>query len=143
MASCFFRLVLAPPGYIPRQKDLEKSAKGAANRDVRADIFVCQPGGFPRWCQTCQVVKPDRAHHSRDSGRCVYKMGIHPFAISVLITDHFCPWVGGMVGFTRYKFFLQFVTYTALFCIFIVASVVPVPSPLFRLRVDVGAESKL
>jgi palmitoyltransferase len=40
--------------------------------------------------------------------------------------DHFCPWVGGMVGFSRYKFFLQFVTYTAIFCSFVVASAAPV-----------------
>jgi hypothetical protein len=40
-----------------------------------------------------------------------------------------------MVGFTRYKFFLQFVTYTALFCCFVVASVAPVPLTLTTLTV--------
>src|ERR1700737_2702408 len=115
MASCFFRVVFTDPGYIPRPKDdREKHVAGSPDPTVAADIFVCDPGGFPRWCQTCEIVKPDRAHHSRDSGRCVYKM------------DHFCPWVGGMVGFTRYKFFLQFVTYTGIFCSYVVASLAPV-----------------
>lgn len=42
--------------------------------------------------------------------------------------DHFCPWVGGMVGYTRYKFFLQFVTYTGIFCAFVVVSLAIVRS---------------
>ena len=130
MASCFFRIITEEPGYIPRQKDLEESTTGAPSPPAVPvpDIFVCEPGGYPRWCRTCQIVKPDRAHHSRDSGRCVYKMGTI-FAFALLTQDHFCPWVGGMVGFTRYKFFLQFIVYTALICIFVVASVVPVYHP--------------
>lgn len=79
MSSCFFRLVFARPGYVPRTKDdPEKSAAASPTPDptVAADMFVCEPGGYPRWCRTCEIVKPDRAHHSRDSGRCIYKMGI-------------------------------------------------------------------
>jgi palmitoyltransferase len=77
MSSCFFRIVFTSPGYIPRRKDdPEKSATAVADPTTTADIFVCEPGGFPRWCRTCEIVKPDRAHHSRDAGRCVYKMGI-------------------------------------------------------------------
>ena len=44
------------------------------------DVFVCEGDGRPRWCSTCQIFKPDRAHHCREVDRCVYKM------------DHFCPW---------------------------------------------------
>jgi len=33
--------------------------------------------------------------------------------------DHFCPWVGGVVGENSFKFFIQFVAYTALYCTFI------------------------
>jgi len=47
-------------------------------------------------------------------------------ASSIDSRDHFCPWVGGMVGFTRYKFFLQFVTYTAISCSFVIVSVASV-----------------
>ena len=134
MASCFFRLVFAGPGYIPRPKDdREKSVAGSPDPTVTADMFVCEPAGYPRWCRTCEVIKPDRAHHSRDCGRCTYRMGtLHPpLVFHSLIwlntdVDHFCPWVGGMVGFSRYKFFLQFVSYTAIFCSFVVGSVAPV-----------------
>lgn len=30
--------------------------------------------------------------------------------------DHFCPWVGGIVSETSFKFFIQFLFYTAAFC---------------------------
>ncbi|KAF9894580.1 palmitoyltransferase pfa5 [Aspergillus nanangensis] len=32
--------------------------------------------------------------------------------------DHFCPWVGGVVSETSFKFFIQFIVYTGVFCTF-------------------------
>lgn len=72
------------------------------------DVFACESDGRPRWCTECQNWKPERSHHCREVGRCVRKM------------DHFCPWVGGVVGENAFKFFIQFVAYTALYCIFII-----------------------
>lgn len=90
------------------------------------DVFVCQDDGRPPYCSTCCQFKTDRAHHCREVDRCVRKM------------DHFCPWyvgskivqrrnwasltrfrVGGVVSETSFKFFIQFVVYTAVFCIFV------------------------
>lgn len=70
------------------------------------DIYVCQDDGRPVYCSTCCQFKTDRSHHNRDSDRCVRKL------------DHFCPWVGGVVSETSYKFFFQFVIYTACFTSF-------------------------
>jgi palmitoyltransferase len=87
------------------------------------DVFVCQEDGRPHWCSTCCQYKTERAHHCRELGRCVRKM------------DHFCPWyddntlpqasiqltecrVGGVVSETSFKFFIQFVAYTCIFCTF-------------------------
>ncbi|KAE8152005.1 zf-DHHC-domain-containing protein [Aspergillus avenaceus] len=70
------------------------------------DVFVCQPDGRPIYCSTCCQYKTDRAHHCREVDRCVRKM------------DHFCPWVGGVVSETSFKFFIQFVFYTTVFCAF-------------------------
>ncbi|PLB45885.1 zf-DHHC-domain-containing protein, partial [Aspergillus steynii IBT 23096] len=70
------------------------------------DAFICQPDGRPLYCSTCCSYKPDRAHHCREVDRCVRKM------------DHFCPWVGGVVSETSFKFFIQFVFYTMVFCLF-------------------------
>ena len=70
------------------------------------DIFVCQGDGRPIWCSKCLNWKPDRAHHCREVDRCVRKM------------DHFCPWVGGVVSETSFKFFIQFTGWTVLFTLF-------------------------
>ena len=52
------------------------------------DAFVCETDGRPRWCGHCSTWKPDRVHHCSELNRCVRKM------------DHYCPWVGGIVGET-------------------------------------------
>ncbi|KAJ5240989.1 uncharacterized protein N7469_002580 [Penicillium citrinum] len=70
------------------------------------DVYVCQEDGRPAYCSTCCQFKVDRSHHCRELDRCVRKM------------DHFCPWVGGVVSETSFKFFIQFVFYTATFCTF-------------------------
>ncbi|WPH05087.1 palmitoyltransferase pfa5-like protein [Acrodontium crateriforme] len=66
------------------------------------DVFVCDSRGLPIWCAYCQAWKPDRAHHNQDTGRCTLKM------------DHFCPWVGGVVGERAMKFFAQFLVYSLI-----------------------------
>ncbi|EEH21677.2 hypothetical protein PABG_03893 [Paracoccidioides brasiliensis Pb03] len=70
------------------------------------DVYVCKEDGKPPWCSTCQQFKSDRVHHCREIGRCVRKM------------DHFCPWVGGVVSETSFKFFIQFLFYAVLFTTF-------------------------
>ncbi|KAB8201729.1 zf-DHHC-domain-containing protein [Aspergillus parasiticus] len=81
------------------------NAEGLENFYTK-DVFICQPDGRPIYCSTCCQYKTDRAHHCREVDRCVRKM------------DHFCPWVGGVVSETSFKFFIQFVFYTFLFCTF-------------------------
>ncbi|KAI1433530.1 DHHC palmitoyltransferase-domain-containing protein [Xylaria sp. CBS 124048] len=68
------------------------------------DAFICETDGRPKWCSECCNWKQDRVHHSRDVGRCIYKM------------DHYCPWAGGMIGEKCFKFFVQFTTYATLYC---------------------------
>ncbi|KAI1092006.1 zf-DHHC-domain-containing protein [Rostrohypoxylon terebratum] len=74
------------------------------------DVFVCEDDGKPKWCSQCSNWKPDRAHHSSEIDRCVLRM------------DHYCPWVGGMIGENSFKFFVQFVTYTACYCAVVLGS---------------------
>lgn len=112
------RGVLANDGNDTPQPDLS-----GLEKFYTKDVFVCQEDGRPPWCTTCCIFKPDRSHHCRELGRCVRKM------------DHFCPWyicllavntnflltycrVGGVVSETSFKFFIQFVFYTCLFCSF-------------------------
>lgn len=73
-----------------------------------APYFIARTDSItsPRYCSICDVNKYDRVHHCSEVNRCVKKF------------DHFCPWVGGPLGHSRYKFFFQFVTYVAIYCIF-------------------------
>uniref|UniRef100_A0A0A9ZCF0 Palmitoyltransferase n=1 Tax=Lygus hesperus TaxID=30085 RepID=A0A0A9ZCF0_LYGHE len=64
--------------------------------------------GAVRYCEKCTHIKPDRAHHCSVCGTCVLKM------------DHHCPWVNNCVSFTNYKFFILFLGYAFLYCLFIV-----------------------
>ncbi|XP_017770003.1 PREDICTED: palmitoyltransferase ZDHHC15 isoform X4 [Nicrophorus vespilloides] len=63
--------------------------------------------GNVRYCEKCKHVKPDRSHHCSVCGECVLKM------------DHHCPWVNNCVCFTNYKFFILFLGYALLYCLFI------------------------
>ncbi|KAL9085167.1 MAG: hypothetical protein Q9159_004849 [Coniocarpon cinnabarinum] len=76
------------------------------------DVFECDNDGLPKWCHCCMTWKPDRTHHSGEARRCVYKL------------DHYCPWAGGIVCETNFKFFVQFCFYTAIWCIFNVITLV-------------------
>ncbi|KIW70639.1 hypothetical protein PV04_02886 [Phialophora macrospora] len=96
------------PGYTPRKyrRRQDQEAQGfRAHEFWQKDVFVCGWDGRPPFCSTCYNYKPDRAHHCRELGRCVLKM------------DHFCPWVGGIVSETSFKFFIQFTGWAALFCL--------------------------
>ncbi|CEL02988.1 hypothetical protein ASPCAL04149 [Aspergillus calidoustus] len=92
----------------------------------KRDVFVCQPDGRPIYCSKCCHYKPDRTHHCREVDRCVRKM------------DHFCPWVGGVVSEKSFKFFIQFVFYTAVFCAFVLIVLAIFTAELRRETGDVN-----
>jgi hypothetical protein len=55
-----------------------------------------------KFCQSCRMFKPVRAHHCRQTGRCVLKM------------DHYCNWISTCIGYANYKYFLLFILYTSI-----------------------------
>jgi len=63
--------------------------------------------GCIRYCEKCKCVKPDRAHHCSVCGTCVLKM------------DHHCPWVNNCVCFNTYKFFILFLFYALVYCLYV------------------------
>ena len=114
VAAAWIRLlvvVLRSPGYVPlgseRTGEEAEPASGLESFWMR-DVFACDSRGLPIWCSACNNWKPDRTHHNQDCGRCTEKM------------DHFCPWVGGVVGERSYKFFVQMNFYSMLLCAFTV-----------------------
>lgn len=69
-------------------------------------------GGI-RYCEKCNLIKPDRCHHCSICGVCVLKM------------DHHCPWINNCVSFSNYKFFVLFLGYTFAMCVFVAATTFP------------------
>ena len=58
-------------------------------------------------CRTCKGPKPKRAHHCSICNKCVLKM------------DHHCPWIMNCVGHSNHRYFLLFLVYLTIGCLFI------------------------
>ncbi|KFQ21151.1 Palmitoyltransferase ZDHHC15, partial [Mesitornis unicolor] len=95
----------------------ENEERPEVQRQILAEIARKLPvytrtgNGGVRFCDRCQLIKPDRCHHCSICAICVLKM------------DHHCPWVNNCIGFSNYKFFLLFLAYSLLYCLYIAATV--------------------
>ncbi|XP_048815988.1 palmitoyltransferase ZDHHC15 isoform X3 [Lagopus muta] len=95
----------------------ENEERPEVQRQILAEIARKLPvytrtgSGGIRFCDRCQLIKPDRCHHCSVCAMCVLKM------------DHHCPWVNNCIGFSNYKFFLLFLAYSLLYCLYIAATV--------------------
>ncbi|KAM6252638.1 palmitoyltransferase ZDHHC15 isoform 1-T1 [Spheniscus humboldti] len=95
----------------------ENEERPEVQRQILAEIARKLPvytrtgNGGVRFCDRCQLIKPDRCHHCSVCAICVLKM------------DHHCPWVNNCIGFSNYKFFLLFLAYSLLYCLYIAATV--------------------
>ncbi len=52
-----------------------------------------------KFCDKCDLIKPERAHHCTICNKCILKM------------DHHCPWVNNCVGHLNQRYFLLFIFY--------------------------------
>ncbi|XP_029918292.1 palmitoyltransferase ZDHHC2 isoform X1 [Myripristis murdjan] len=95
---------------------LEREDRGESQQEILRRIAKDLPiytrtnSGAIRFCDRCQLLKPDRCHHCSVCDKCILKM------------DHHCPWVNNCVGFSNYKFFMLFLAYSLLYCLFITAT---------------------
>jgi len=62
-----------------------------------------------KYCYTCNIYRPPRAHHCSICDNCVERF------------DHHCPWVGNCVGLRNYFNFYMFVTSTSLLAVYVLA----------------------
>jgi palmitoyltransferase ZDHHC2/15/20 len=90
--------------------------------------------GRLRYCHKCNNYKSDRCHHCSVCKKCVLRM------------DHHCVFLGNCVGFYNHKFFVSFVSYAFLGCLFVAIVAFPTflaaigeAGPRVRPRADSGA----
>lgn len=70
-------------------------------------------------CKRCDKAKPMRAHHCSVCRRCTLRM------------CHHCPWIWNCVGFGNYRYFVRFMCWLWLGCIYMgVLSAIPLLKPL-------------
>eukprot|EP00532_Pseudo-nitzschia_australis_P014227 CAMPEP_0168281090 /NCGR_PEP_ID=MMETSP0141_2-20121125/21515_1 /TAXON_ID=44445 /ORGANISM="Pseudo-nitzschia australis, Strain 10249 10 AB" /LENGTH=401 /DNA_ID=CAMNT_0008224459 /DNA_START=19 /DNA_END=1228 /DNA_ORIENTATION=- len=105
-----------PPDALPLEEsnntNQEKKMNLESNGDPKnSSLMVEDPPQQPprkgrRLCRRCNSFKPKRAHHCSICKRCIVKM------------DHHCPWVNNCVGIGNHKYFLLFIFYTCVSCVY-------------------------
>ncbi|XP_035864817.1 palmitoyltransferase ZDHHC20-like isoform X1 [Sander lucioperca] len=122
----YWKTIWSKPASPSKAFGLPRAEKELYEREERAEmqqeilkkvarnlpVYTRTAGGAIRYCDHCQVVKPDRCHHCSTCEMCVLKM------------DHHCPWVNNCVGFSNYKYFVLFLAYASLYCVVICATVI-------------------
>lgn len=125
----YVQTILTPFGKIPTKfflppeisEDLAKAPSDQHKNEILSYVVkkndlpvACRTySGGIRFCEKCNLIKPDRCHHCSICGVCVLKM------------DHHCPWINNCVSFTNYKFFVLFLGYTFALCVFVAATTFP------------------
>ncbi|OMH81937.1 Palmitoyltransferase PFA4 [Zancudomyces culisetae] len=81
--------------------------------------YMRNTNGNNRYCRTCDVHKPPRAHHCKVCGKCVLKMDhhllIHAFNATVVLLG---PWTNNCVGYYNQAHFYKFLIFVDLGCVF-------------------------
>ncbi|XP_048037585.1 palmitoyltransferase ZDHHC20-A isoform X2 [Megalobrama amblycephala] len=121
----YWKTIISKPATPSKEFCLPKAEKELYEKEERPEaqqeilkrvardlpVYTRTGSGAIRYCDRCQLIKPDRCHHCSTCDKCVLKM------------DHHCPWVNNCVGFSNYKFFVLFLAYSMLYCVYIAATV--------------------
>ncbi|KAH8269469.1 hypothetical protein KR018_003862 [Drosophila ironensis] len=117
----YWRTIMTTVGRIPDQwripdeevtrlfrADSQETQKRILNNFARnLPVTNRTMNGSVRFCEKCKIIKPDRAHHCSVCSCCVLKM------------DHHCPWVNNCVNFYNYKYFVLFLGYALVYCLYV------------------------
>uniref|UniRef100_A0A1I8PRL7 Palmitoyltransferase n=1 Tax=Stomoxys calcitrans TaxID=35570 RepID=A0A1I8PRL7_STOCA len=117
----YWNTVFTPVGTVPSnwripESEIERLFRAESQEQQKRILEYCARdlpvtnrtlNGSVRFCDKCRIIKPDRCHHCSVCGTCVLKM------------DHHCPWVNNCVCFNNYKFFVLFLGYALLYCLYV------------------------
>ncbi|XP_022652484.1 palmitoyltransferase ZDHHC3-like [Varroa jacobsoni] len=91
------RASFGDPGVVPLPKTDIDFSTVLQNRYCNGDWTICI---------RCETFRPPHAYHCRICDRCI--RGV----------DHHCPWINNCVGELNRKYFLQFLVYTVITCLY-------------------------
>lgn len=95
------------------------------------EYFFCNSSGYPFYCAQCQSIKPLRARHSSSLKKCVYKM------------DHYCGYIGSVIGKDNYKNFLNFsINFFVYFVYLFISCLVCIPQQVHH-RKQINSSTKI
>lgn len=98
------RSVLTDPGMVPLPStNLDFSDLNSGQKSIKDNGWTV--------CMKCETYRPPRAHHCRVCRRCVRRM------------DHHCPWINNCVGEFNQKYFIQFLFYVGMACLYSISLV--------------------
>lgn len=76
----------------------------------------------PRWCETCEMIRPPLCSHCSDCNKCILEL------------DHHCGWVGNCIGKQNLKWFLL------MTCLPSIIALVQIPLAIF-VMIDNGRKT--
>lgn len=137
--SIWMQVIIVGPGKQPRilpfriiPEPIINNSYSTVEKSIQSlippNIYQCDKQGYPIWCSNCQSLKMERTHHSTMLNQCIPRF------------DHFCVWIGTVIGRRNYRLFIQFVFYFILFFIFILGSIA---SFISRIANDLISKPKL
>ncbi|XP_058836911.1 palmitoyltransferase ZDHHC15 isoform X3 [Topomyia yanbarensis] len=122
-----------PPRFRVPRADLDRLLRASSEEEQKQILEVFSRelpivtrtlNASVRFCEKCRLIKPDRAHHCSVCGVCVLKL------------DHHCPWVNNCINFTNYKFFILFLGYALVYCLYVAFTTVMYMELIWSGKID-------